>query len=570
MADGVGMAMAVVGFTANILSAAEWIKDKVSKFEDAPEVYLKMQGIAKIYHENIFKLMMNGVNMRTRGDFQPLLEYSARELSEALGSAKDCLEKHVPRNNKHRLTWALKGEVEARKRLDAVEKAVNNLRFSLELVKVHDAEEENPRELPTESLDIHESDRLGTLLRLGRIWLGKGDSHIRNDKRVFLLTEDIENGDTLKNAARHLARVADWGIDAEHSVGLFRYLGYRGRSGRGHKRKPGKLIFMVPDYIRDPQTLRNCISRTEVVDISLNDRFRLAYQLSRAVLHIHAAGLAHRDLRSDTILVLKKAPGEAVGQSMGNMVQRGREIERTEPPKRKRRPSLRRKASSMIREWFGQSAGEVKSDMGEQSRENELRNQSDFVGTIPDGFGSLFVTHWHRVIKQGMPQDRLRTRNDDLSTNIYRHPLLRKDNPEQKYSIGFDIYSLGVCLLEIGLWSILVEPSGIVAKRSMVRYLLMKKTGSRHTGYHHQRFSEWGGRDLAGLQECLVGVAQKQLKSMMGEAYAKLVTDCLKWLDVNPAARNGGSFGHVAKEYIDFREMITDFFSQVKLGEGSL
>ena len=36
--------------------------------------------------------------------------------------------------------------------------------------------------------------------------------------------------------------------------------------------------------------------------------------------------------------------------------------------------------------------------------------------------------------------------------NLYRHPRRQGDRPEEAYVMQHDIYSLGVCLLEIGLW----------------------------------------------------------------------------------------------------------------------
>lgn len=43
--------------------------------------------------------------------------------------------------------------------------------------------------------------------------------------------------------------------------------------------------------------------------------------------------------------------------------------------------------------------------------------------------------------------------------NLYRHPSRQGMNPASGYIMQHDIYSLGVCLLEIGLWSSLVEYS---------------------------------------------------------------------------------------------------------------
>ena len=41
--------------------------------------------------------------------------------------------------------------------------------------------------------------------------------------------------------------------------------------------------------------------------------------------------------------------------------------------------------------------------------------------------------------------------------NLYRHPTRQGIRPEDAYSMRHDIYSLGVCLLEIGLWTTFVQ-----------------------------------------------------------------------------------------------------------------
>ena len=43
--------------------------------------------------------------------------------------------------------------------------------------------------------------------------------------------------------------------------------------------------------------------------------------------------------------------------------------------------------------------------------------------------------------------------------NLYRHPRRQGLKPDLPYSMQHDIYSFGVCLLEIGIWDSLVIPS---------------------------------------------------------------------------------------------------------------
>jgi len=47
--------------------------------------------------------------------------------------------------------------------------------------------------------------------------------------------------------------------------------------------------------------------------------------------------------------------------------------------------------------------------------------------------------------------------------NLYRHPKRQGDYPEEEYKMQHDIYSLGVCLLEIGLGTSFVHFEAIAA-----------------------------------------------------------------------------------------------------------
>ncbi|KAK3633950.1 hypothetical protein LTR56_015560 [Elasticomyces elasticus] len=50
--------------------------------------------------------------------------------------------------------------------------------------------------------------------------------------------------------------------------------------------------------------------------------------------------------------------------------------------------------------------------------------------------------------------------DDAMEKNLYRHPERQGPHPEEAYNIRHDIYSLGVCLLEIGLWNTFVQYDG--------------------------------------------------------------------------------------------------------------
>ncbi|KAK3291795.1 uncharacterized protein B0H64DRAFT_366146 [Chaetomium fimeti] len=124
--------------------------------------------------------------------------------------------------------------------------------------------------------------------------------------------------------------------------------------------------------------------------------------------------------------------------------------------------------------------------------------------------------------------------------NVYRHPLRQGNDPAEKYRMHHDIYSLGVCLLEIGLWESFVE----YTTEAEVAGPPQAKLGRT---YHH--FQEWlrateartGQDGSAGfldavafrLKDYLVERTKARLAPRMGEKYARVVLSCLTCLDDN-------------------------------------
>lgn len=104
--------------------------------------------------------------------------------------------------------------------------------------------------------------------------------------------------------------------------------------------------------------------------------------------------------------------------------------------------------------------------------------------------------------------------------DLYRHPLRQGLKPEEAYTMQHDIYSLGVCLLEIGLWESFVtyndegnqpSPSTLLAFLDITDRYEVKKAFL--------------------VKDVLVDLAQQRLPSRMGEKYTVIVVTCLSCLD---------------------------------------
>ncbi|CAG7924639.1 unnamed protein product [Penicillium olsonii] len=93
--------------------------------------------------------------------------------------------------------------------------------------------------------------------------------------------------------------------------------------------------------------------------------------------------------------------------------------------------------------------------------------------------------------------------NSAWNEELYRHPDRQGIEPRREYIMQHDIYSLGVCFLEIGLWESFVTP-----------------------GKPNSSLAENGS-----LKDGFMKLAKEKLPSKMGEKYMKVVVNCLSCLD---------------------------------------
>ncbi len=117
--------------------------------------------------------------------------------------------------------------------------------------------------------------------------------------------------------------------------------------------------------------------------------------------------------------------------------------------------------------------------------------------------------------------------------NLYRHPSRQGEFPEEAYKMQHDVYRLGVCLLEIGLWQSFVSYSSEPPPRP--RY-----------GEAYQQFTVWLGSTgspqtakgaacqkmiTLKLKEYFVHLAKTRLPLAIADKYSAVVVSCLTCLD---------------------------------------
>jgi len=121
-----------------------------------------------------------------------------------------------------------------------------------------------------------------------------------------------------------------------------------------------------------------------------------------------------------------------------------------------------------------------------------------------------------------------RAGDDSWSKNLYRHPSRQGTHPDNIYRMQHDIYSLGVILLEIGLWSPFVDQTGQpgVALSQIVPILQDRD----------QR------KGATRIKKVLITMAYNYLPPRMGTKYAEMVVACLTCLDKDSELGTEGEF----------------------------
>jgi hypothetical protein len=128
---------------------------------------------------------------------------------------------------------------------------------------------------------------------------------------------------------------------------------------------------------------------------------------------------------------------------------------------------------------------------------------------------AAYLVGFQKFRKDGGMTSRLGT--TDWEEALYCHPRRYGSNPEDAYIMQHDVYSLGVCLLEIGL------------EESFVEY---SDDGKPRPSFLIQDQSPSDRSSVAGhLKQHLVTLARTRLPQRIGSKYAQIVETCLTCLD---------------------------------------
>jgi hypothetical protein len=131
--------------------------------------------------------------------------------------------------------------------------------------------------------------------------------------------------------------------------------------------------------------------------------------------------------------------------------------------------------------------------------------------------GSAFLVGFEKVrMEEGQT---MLTGDANWEKNIYRHPQRQGYKPQDRYIMQHDIYSLGVCLLEIGLWT------------SFVEYVHPNSNPVRSKSYNFNAEMTGSANRPELIKKNLLNLAREKLPEKMGSKYSRIVETCLTCLD---------------------------------------
>lgn len=173
----------------------------------------------------------------------------------------------------------------------------------------------------------------------------------------------------------------------------------------------------------------------------------------------------------------------------------------------------------------------------------------------------VFLLDWHYVRRASDATNR--AGETQWWKGVYCHPKRQMQVAQEEYNMGHDIYSLGVCMLEVLIWKSLVEFTSQGPQISP-----MFKEQARHLNIPERNRVELGMRGVKteseiyianpfGVQQVLEELARTRLPPVAGSRLSQLVVSCLSALE--------GGFTDLSFDQKDDVETAMNFIVSVKM-----
>jgi hypothetical protein len=208
--------------------------------------------------------------------------------------------------------------------------------------------------------------------------------------------------------------------------------------------------------LRAPVTLQSLLDKTHKGMYSpLGARFELARKLVRAVCLLHTSGWLHKNIRAKSVLFFPEHATRAFQEDsdrgtkidvskpilMGYIFSRPDDIVRKFPPSAQQTGNTRDD---------GSADEQVDADLDERTQYPSL-----YTPKRRPRYSDIYGHNTLETI--GEPQETQQTNISGFKLDYYQHPAKHAD-PQRMYRHAYDVYSLGILLLEVGLWKKLRVP----------------------------------------------------------------------------------------------------------------
>ena len=182
---------------------------------------------------------------------------------------------------------------------------------------------------------------------------------------------------------------------------------------------------------------------------------------------------------------------------------------------------------------------------------------------------ALFLTNWRYARDESAATDLSGASSWD--TRLYQHPERQVPRAEAKYFMGHDIYSLGVCMLEVLLWRpLLIKSANREPKPSMLLLDMVKLSKiqfaatdidiedeeDEHGETLEERLLRHNLANMNGklIQNMMKKMAETTLPAAVGDSLTQVVVTCLTCLEGNsaPVSFSQGDRVEIGMKFITF------------------
>ena len=238
-----------------------------------------------------------------------------------------------------------------------------------------------------------------------------------------------------------------------------------------------ELVFILPKDSTDVMSLRHrlLLSPSDKYRLPRKSRYTLSQQVTEAVYQVHKLSLVHKCIRPENILLIRSGP---------------------------------------------------KSNSDSERYNND---RPDFI--FQQSVETAYLTGWQHA-RNGLPEAKWKYPADWIAA-LYQHPDRQTGSDvaaETIYTLAHDIYSFGLCLLEVGLSDSFIHHRGPHDREPTLAKWLRReieawKEANPDWKLREKRTDAWVHHYV------FAEIAGGKLRQEMGDVYAGLVAGCLSCVE---------------------------------------